>query len=156
MSRGQNIPTEKVKLARGRLRALEMESWILAPAAPWELERGTVSPGISGIGDTSGTGSVPRTGNPGSLHPANVSWAFLVSETHFSTIRAELLLWCCFGHPRTSSWRRQKLSHSLSPCWDPIAHSRIILLAATSLPYVPVPILPWHFKTFHKHQLRNP
>lgn len=108
MSRGQNIPMEKVELAWGRLRALEMEPWILLPAAFWELEWGTVSPGMSGIGDTSGTGSVPRTGNRGSpllhLMGAVVSWAPLVSETHFSTIGAEPLgekLYCCFGHPKT-------------------------------------------------------
>lgn len=71
---------------------------------------------------------------------ADVSWALLGSETHFTTITAELAgkLWCCFGHPKTSPWSRRKLSNLLSPCWDPIAHSWIILcclLAATSLPY---------------------
>lgn len=152
MSRGQNIPMEKVKLAWGRLRALEMKPWILAPAAPWELEWGTVSPGMSGIGNTNGTGSGPRTGNPGSPPPSSHGcWALLVSETHFSTVGAETLgekLHCCFGHPKTSPWSSRKLRHLLSPCWDPSAHSWIILccpLAATSLPYVPVPILPWHF-----------
>lgn len=121
---------EKVKLAWRRLRALEMKPWILAPAAPWELEGGTVSPGMSAIGDTSGTGSVPRTGNPESpllhLMDAVVSWALLFSETHFSTIRAELLgkkPYCCFGHPKTSSWSVRKLIHLLSPCWDPSAHN---------------------------------
>lgn len=145
VSRGQNIPMEKVKLAQGRLRALEMEPWILALAAPWELEWGTVSPGMSGIGDTSETGSMPRTGNPGSpllhLMGAVVSWASLVSETHISTIGAEPLggkLYCCFGHPKTPPWSRRKRSHS--PCWDPIAHSWTILcsrippLCASSYP----------------------
>lgn len=138
---------EKVELAWGRLRALEMEPWILLPAAFWELEWGTVSPGMSGIGDTSGTGSVPRTGNRGSpllhLMGAVVSWAPLVSDSFLhhrgraTGGKAVLLFW---SPQNTGAGGNSATHHTGIPL--PTAGSSC---AATSLPCVPVLILPWHF-----------